>query len=106
MPYIPVAYVDEIPPGTLTAIRPLDSPFAITVVNVGGTIYAFETLCTHGAYFLADGFLDDHEVTCPGHFGAFDVRTGEATQPPAYLPLKTFPVRITGKDVEVDLPPF
>ena len=43
-------------------------------------------------------------VTCPSHSSQFDVRTGEALSPPAERPLRTFPVKVEGGRVLVDLP--
>src|ERR1700745_2973371 len=50
----------------------------IAIYNVGGTFYATDNECTHGAASLADGILEDDIIECSLHFGAFNVRTGAA----------------------------
>ena len=106
MPFTKVAKLSDVPPGTMCAVGPLKAYLAIA--NVDGQLYCFESLCTHGQAWLHDGFLDGYEVTCPAHYGAFDIRTGDATQPPAWVPIRTHEVRVSGEDIEVDFdePPF
>ena len=56
----------------------------IAVYNLGGTFYATDNECTHGAASLADGILEDDIIECTLHFGAFNVKTGEAVQAPCF----------------------
>ncbi len=46
----------------------------IAVYNLGGTFYATDNECTHGAASLADGILEDDIIECTLHFGAFNVK--------------------------------
>ena len=64
----------------------------IAVYNVGGTFYATDNECTHGAASLAEGILEDDIIECTLHFGAFNVKTGEAVQAPCFTPLRTYKV--------------
>lgn len=50
----------------------------IGVFLVEGRVYALNDICTHGNALLSEGDLEGHEIECPLHAGAFDVRTGEA----------------------------
>jgi nitrite reductase/ring-hydroxylating ferredoxin subunit len=75
----------------------------LAVYNVGGTFYATDNECTHGAASLADGILEDGIIECTMHFGAFDVKTGEAVQAPCHLPLRTYKVAVKDGQVYVDL---
>jgi nitrite reductase/ring-hydroxylating ferredoxin subunit len=102
MPFVKVAKAADVAPGQLKGVQV--GGVMLALANVEGTLYAFESLCTHAEGWLHEGFLDGHEVTCPVHFGAFDVRSGDATYPPAYLPVATYPVRVNGEDVEIDVP--
>jgi nitrite reductase/ring-hydroxylating ferredoxin subunit len=75
----------------------------IAVYNVGGEFYATDNECTHGAASLADGILEDDIIECTLHFGAFNVKTGEAVQAPCHLPLRTYKVAVRDGQVYVDL---
>ena len=52
---------------------------------------------------LVDGFLDGKLIECPLHAGIFDVTTGAGQGPPITCDLQTFPVRLVGDEVQVDL---
>ncbi|MCV0439172.1 MAG: non-heme iron oxygenase ferredoxin subunit [Hydrogenophaga sp.] len=71
----------------------------IAIYTVGDEVFATDNLCTHGHARLCDGFLEDHEIECPLHQGKFDVRDGRPTCEPAIEPLHTYPVRIEGQRV-------
>ena len=75
----------------------------IAVYNVGGTFYATDNECTHGAASLADGILEDEIIECSLHFGAFNVKTGEAVQAPCFTALRTYKVVVQDGQVCVDL---
>jgi nitrite reductase/ring-hydroxylating ferredoxin subunit len=75
----------------------------IAVYNVGGEFFATDNECTHGAASLADGILEDDVIECTLHFGAFNVKTGEAIQAPCFTALRTYKVVLKDGDVCVDL---
>jgi len=75
----------------------------IALYGVDGEIYATDNLCTHGHARLCDGFLDGHEIECPLHQGKFDVRTGAAVCAPVTEGVRSYPVRIEGGKVFIDL---
>ena len=75
----------------------------IAVYNLGGTFYATDNECTHGAASLADGILEDDIIECSLHFGAFNVKTGEAVQAPCFTALRTYKVVVQDGQVMVDL---
>lgn len=58
--------------------------------------YATDGLCTHEKIHLADGLVMDNTIECPKHNGRFDYRTGEAKGAPACINLRTYPVRVEG----------
>ena len=75
----------------------------LAVYNVGGAFYATDNECTHGAASLADGILEGDVIECTLHFGAFNVKTGEAVQAPCFVPLRTYKVAVKDGQVLVDL---
>ncbi|ASJ71965.1 MocE family 2Fe-2S type ferredoxin [Granulosicoccus antarcticus] len=68
-----------------------------------GNFYATDGYCTHAKAHLGDGIVDEFEIECPLHFGAFDYRTGDATVAPACQKLKTYPVSIQEGAVFIDI---
>jgi 3-phenylpropionate/trans-cinnamate dioxygenase ferredoxin subunit len=66
-------------------------------------VYALEGLCPHAEAFLAEGIVDGRMVECPLHQARFDIPTGKCISPPADRDLTTYPVKIEGDDVLVDL---
>ena len=76
----------------------------IAFYKVEGSVFATDNLCTHGHARLCDGFLDGYEIECPLHQGKFDVRSGRATCEPVTESLRSYPVRIEGGRVFVQMP--
>jgi nitrite reductase/ring-hydroxylating ferredoxin subunit/uncharacterized membrane protein len=75
-----------------------------TVVNLGGQYFAFQEFCTHRFGPLSEGSFQGGQVRCPWHGSCFDVRSGEVTNGPAKVPLRTYPVRVREGKVEVRVP--
>ena len=76
---------------------------SIALVKVGEEVFAVDDMCSHAEASLCDGMVDGEEIECPLHFARFNVKTGAATASPATEGIKTYPVRISGDDVEVEL---
>lgn len=68
----------------------------IAVYTVDGDVYATDNICTHGHARLCDGFLEGHEIECPLHQGKFDVRDGTPTCQPVTEALRSYPVKVEG----------
>jgi nitrite reductase/ring-hydroxylating ferredoxin subunit len=47
--------------------------------------------------------LEDDVIECSLHFGAFNVKTGEAVQAPCFTALRTYKVMVENGEVRVDL---
>ena len=65
--------------------------------------FATDGLCTHQAVHLADGLVIDETIECPKHNGRFDYTTGAALGAPVCEALRTYPVRLEGAAVMVDV---
>ncbi len=65
--------------------------------------YATDGECTHEKVHLADGLVMDEIIECPMHNGRFDYRTGAAKGAPVCVNLNTYPVRVDGTAVLIDL---
>lgn len=75
----------------------------IAVVNSEGDYFAFDASCTHAQCSLAGGFLDGYTLTCYCHGAQFDISNGNVLVPPATQSLNTYPVKIAGKDIFVEI---
>ncbi|BDT68428.1 naphthalene 1,2-dioxygenase system, ferredoxin component [Comamonadaceae bacterium OS-1] len=73
------------------------------VYRLNGKVYATDGLCTHEKVHLADGLVMEHVVECPKHNGRFDIRDGRALGAPVCVHLKTYPAKVEGGQVLVQL---
>jgi naphthalene 1,2-dioxygenase ferredoxin component len=76
---------------------------SIAIYDSDGNLFATENICTHAYACLSDGWLDGETIECPLHAARFDIRTGKVLDPPATEDLKTYPVRVVGDDIEIEL---
>ena len=95
--FVKVADVGELAAGDVKVVEV--GPDQVLLVNVDGTIYALDDICSHAYASLSEGDLAGEEIECPLHGSAFNVVTGEALTPPADENIRTFEVRIDGQDV-------
>jgi 3-phenylpropionate/trans-cinnamate dioxygenase ferredoxin subunit len=99
--YVKVATVHEVAEGQAKVFEVDDS--RVLLCKVGGHCYAIADVCTHDGGPLGDGDLDGHEIICPRHGARFDVRTGAVLAFPAIMPVASYPVKVEGEDVCVNL---
>ncbi|MDQ6640834.1 MAG: non-heme iron oxygenase ferredoxin subunit [Pseudomonadota bacterium] len=99
--WTPVSSLDDFAASDAIAIVAAGKEIAIYLV--GGAVFATANRCTHGDARLCDGWVEGHEIECPLHQGRFDVRTGAATGAPAEVALATYPARLAGDRVELQL---
>ena len=65
--------------------------------------YATDGLCTHEKVHLCDGLVMGNIIECPKHNGRFDYTTGGAKGAPCIINLKTYPVKVEGGKVLINL---
>jgi 3-phenylpropionate/trans-cinnamate dioxygenase ferredoxin subunit len=75
----------------------------LALFRIGDTVYALEGICPHAEAFLAEGFIDGDTIECPLHAAQFEITSGKCLAPPADRDLATFPTKIEGNDVLVDV---
>lgn len=95
--WVYVCATSELLPGEYRSVH--IEGMAIAVFNYEGTFYALEDLCTHDGGELTGGLVEGPEVECPRHGARFDLRTGAALCPPAYVATRSFPVKVEGQVV-------
>ena len=100
---IDICPISELPPGSKKLVEWED--LEIGVFNCGGQIHAIEDRCSHDNGPLAHGEFDAESCTveCPRHGATFDLRTGRPLTLPAYEPVDSFPVRVEGGVVRVEV---
>jgi 3-phenylpropionate/trans-cinnamate dioxygenase ferredoxin component len=98
---VDIAKVTDIP---LNEVRTFEvEGLPIAVCNLDGRFYAIDDRCTHDDGPLGEGRLDGAAIECPRHGARFDVRTGEVLAMPAAIPIRTYPTRIEGDRVIVEI---
>ncbi|MGA9747738.1 MAG: non-heme iron oxygenase ferredoxin subunit [Nocardioides sp.] len=87
-----------------------DAPLAVDVEGVevavvrhDDEVYAIQDECSHATIPLSEGEVEGCEIECWLHGSRFDLRTGKPSGLPATEPVPTYPVRVDGDDVLVDI---
>ena len=96
--YRKAAVKDEIPDGAGKAI--LVGGKEVAVFNLAGRFHALENTCPHRGGSLGDGAVEGRLAVCPLHGWKFDIETG---QMPMGGGVRTFPVKVDGDDILVEV---
>ena len=96
-----VATTADVEPGSVRVFQV--NGRSIALANLDGTFYAVDNLCTHDNGPLGEGTLWNGTIECPRHGARFDVKTGAVKALPAVRPVRTYPVRLDGDEVSVDV---
>ena len=96
-----VAALSDIADGEAKSVRV--GELEVALCRVDGAICAFEDLCPHAYALLSEGFVEGGEIECPLHGARFEIATGRCLAPPADRDLQTYPVRVDGDDVFVEI---
>lgn len=102
MPWIDACATDDIDREDLIRFDHGGQTFAIYHAPEGD-FYCTAGMCSHENVHLCDGLVLDHLIECHKHNGQFDYRTGEAMRAPACVNLKTFPVKVEGDRVFIEV---
>ena len=102
MALMTLASLDELPEGGQLRVELDDLTLLLCHLDV--TVYAIDYFCTHDELGLEGGDLRDGCITCPYHGAEFRLSDGAVLAPPAFEPIATYPVRITDRLIQVDLP--
>ena len=78
---------------------------AILLVRQGQDVRAVEGKCPHAGAPLDKGAVCDGVLVCPWHMGAFRLSDGAWLEPPPLRSLRTYPARVAGDEVWVELEP-
>jgi 3-phenylpropionate/trans-cinnamate dioxygenase ferredoxin component len=104
MALIEVAKTADIPVGE--ARKFVADRIEIAVANLGeGRFYAVDDVCSHAEASLSEGEVDvdDETIECPRHGSVFDLTSGKPKSLPATVPVLTFPVKVEGDTILIEL---
>jgi naphthalene 1,2-dioxygenase ferredoxin component len=99
--WVTVASTSDLKPGDVRGVTVGD--LEVAVYNVEGQLYATDDICPHAYAHLSDGWLEDDVIECPLHAGRFEVKSGKGLGPPIPCDIKTFAVRVSGDDIQIDI---
>ena len=100
MTFKPALRQDELWIGEMTGVKVEGRP--ILLVNVEGTVCAYEDRCRHLARPLSLGTLTGNRLVCAAHAWEYDACTGRGLNPDG-VALRRHAVRIAAGEIWVDL---
>ena len=96
-----VAKASEIPVGQVKPV--VVEGKALLICHTADGFYAIDDTCTHDDGPLADGWLEGDAIECPRHGARFDVKTGKVLCLPAAVPITSYPVKVEGEEIKVNV---
>ena len=76
----------------------------VALYRLADSVFATADRCPHLGASLTHGCLVQGFVECPMHHALFDIRTGAADGSVTDRPVRTFPVKVEGDAIYVDVP--
>ena len=93
--------VQDVPEGQMRAVTVGGRELIVCHTREGW--HALDNVCTHAFARMSEGRLRGFRLICPLHGASFDCRSGKVLGAPAIQPLKSYPVRCTGEEIEIAL---
>ncbi|MCB8768580.1 non-heme iron oxygenase ferredoxin subunit [Acinetobacter soli] len=101
MSWISVCGIDDVSEDEPKAVEVNDKKIGVFVIDE--QYFAIENVCPHAFALLTEGFIEDQSVECPLHEAIFDIQTGELKSGPGCRDLCTYPVRVDGQQIQIQL---
>ena len=99
--FVKVATTAEVAPGQAKQVEIRGRKIAL--FNLQGAYHAVDDTCPHRGWPLSQGPVEGERVTCPWHGSQFNIRTGAVLAPPAATGVASYPVRVNGTDIEIEV---
>jgi 3-phenylpropionate/trans-cinnamate dioxygenase ferredoxin subunit len=99
-----VGAATDVPAGEARRFDAAGTP--VCVVNLGESGWrAVNDVCSHAEAYLHEGEveIDDETIECPRHGSTFDLNTGAAKTLPATHPVATYPVKVEGDEIWIEV---
>jgi nitrite reductase (NADH) small subunit len=100
MPFVRAGKANAVLPGTVAELDVGGT--VVAVANVGGKLFAFNTVCAHEGGPLGQGELEGSIVTCPWHAWQYNVTTGKVEGNPE-VGVEIYRVEVRGDDIFIDI---
>ena len=100
MTFRPVLRAEDLWIGEMPGVNVDGRP--VLLVNVEGTVCAYEDRCLHRAMPLSQGKLAGNRLVCAAHEWTYDAVTGCGINPHG-VALRRYDVRIVAGQIEVDV---
>jgi len=99
--FVKVTRIGDLAPGQAKRVEIAGRSLAI--FNLDGRYHAIDDTCNHRGGPLSEGRVEEGVVICPWHGAKFRIATGELLGPPGRGPVRSYPSRVNGQDVEIEL---
>ena len=100
--WVQACHADDIESEDIIAFEHDGEQFAIYRSD-DDEFFATDGYCTHEREKLCDGLVMGKIIECPKHNGRFNYQTGEAKGAPVCVNLKTYPVKVDGGKVFIEV---
>jgi nitrite reductase (NADH) small subunit/3-phenylpropionate/trans-cinnamate dioxygenase ferredoxin subunit len=96
--FITVAKVGDVEEGRGAAFEFQGRMVAVFLKD--GEYHAIDDMCPHAGASLAEGYVENHEVSCPWHAWRFDIRDGTWCDN-RRIKIDAFEVRVAGDEIQI-----
>ena len=99
--FVKVAQLGQLPSGQALKVEVAGQEIAL--FNLAGEVFATSDRCTHMQASLSEGQIKGDQIVCPWHGLCFEIRTGKALGTRPWPSLRTYRVRVSGDDIELEI---
>lgn len=103
--WINIAPTNSIKDGECKIINLPEQELEVAIFNISNKFFAIENRCPHQNLPIADGFIENNDITCPFHGAVFSLLTGEIKVNPGTNcdNLTIFPVKIEDNLIKINI---
>lgn len=100
MPKVKVANTKEIQEGRSKLVT--TNGKEIVLFKVNNQFFAMDNTCLHVGGSLAEGEIENNQVTCPLHGWQYDIKSGQNTMP-GMGKLNSYKVEVQGEEIFIEV---
>ena len=77
---------------------------SLVLTSIKGNYYSMDSVCSQEGGPLEEGTLENYTLTCPWHFGKYDIRTAKAFAETDWVTdMKSYPIIVDDRSGEISL---